>query len=345
MSFNQDSIFGSALRSLCNALCVVLGVFIAFIFIGLFISFLSPQESLPQKSELTISADADGHRQILPQNTPVVLRINLDGVIGMNDLTAESFQNMLYDSQEAPLQNRVKALFLYVNTPGGTADDAAAMYHALLAYKKQNNIPVYAFVQGLCASGGMYVCAAADKIYATDTSVIGSIGVLSGPMFNVSDLMAKAGVQSLTVTAGKDKDMLNPFRPWKTNEDASLACITKDLYEQFVTVVTEGRPNLDRKKLIEDYGAHVFLANKAQELGYIDVASANYALAMKDLITHSEIKDQTYQVITLSTPSSFLSQLTQSKFSLFSGKIEHTIQLGPYMDSSLSGKLLYLYQP
>ena len=67
--------------------------------------------------------------------------------------------------------------------PGGAADDSVGIYRALCEYKKKYNVPIYAFVDGLCASGGMYIACAADKIYATPSSVIGSVGVIMGPLF------------------------------------------------------------------------------------------------------------------------------------------------------------------
>ncbi len=346
MAPDRESILTSTFRSLCNALGVVLGAFLALMLVIFTIVAFSPSENLPEKSELTLAPDAEGKRVLLPSSSPAILRINLQGVIGLDALTTENFQNLLSDSLESPLgSTRIKAIFLYVNTPGGTVTDSASMYQALLDYKKKYNVPVYAFVDGLCASGGMYICSAADKIYASDSSLIGSVGVRMGPSFNFSDLMTKVGVQAITITQGKDKDSLNPFRPWKPDEDASFTEITKELYEQFVNIVISGRPNLNREKLTQEYGAQVFLAPTAQKFGYIDVAGADYALAMKDLVAASSIGENPYQVITLSRPENFFSQLTQSKFALLTGKVEHIIHLGPYMSTELSGQLLYLYQP
>ncbi len=345
MTFNRESVFLSALRSFCNALGVVLGIFIAFILVMFSINMLSQPEILPEKSEMTIAPDATGSKKLLASTTPVILRINIQGVIGLDGLTSQNIQNILYDSREDHLgNNRVHAVFLYIDTPGGTATDGAGIYQALLDYKKTYNIPMYAFVDGMCASAGMYIASAADKIYATSASVVGSVGVLLGPCFNFTDLMTKVGVKSITLTQGKDKDELSPFRPWKEDEAASLVSVTKELYDQFVDAVVAGRPSLDKEKLVHEYGAHVFLAPTAQKLGYIDVAGSDYTQAMKDLSIAANLKE-TYQVIQMSRPESFFSQLAQNKFSLLSGKINHVVQMGPYMNSELSGKLLYLYQP
>ena len=213
-------------------------------------------------------------------------------------------------------------------------------------YKKTYNVPIYAFVDGLCASGGMYICSAADKIYATSPSIIGSVGVILGPSFNFSEAMEKIGVQACTITQGKDKDMLNPFRPWVPGEQQSLMDITHSLYMQFVDIVVSGRKELDKDKLINEYGAQVYVADQAHEYGYIDVPDTSYSVALKDLVTTAGIAEpQAYQVVQLEMPSSLLQSLIQSKSALFTGKLTHVFQIAPGMSSELSGKFLYLYQP
>lgn len=344
MALERESIISSALRTLCNCLGAALGIFIALFLIVCAMGVLSEPEVTPAKSDISLAPDAAGSRKMLSANAPVILRMNLQGVIGLEKLTSEQFQGLLYDSKDGVLKGgRVKAIFLNVDTPGGAATDSATIYQALMNYKKASNVPIYAFVDGFCASGGMYICSAADKIYATNSSVIGSIGVVLGPNFNFSDLMGKIGVSSLTITQGKDKDFLNPFRPWVPGEDSSLVTITKELYEEFVNVVTLGRPNLSKEKLINEYGAHIFLAPTAEKLGYIDVSNATYSQAMQACAAAANLQEGEYQVIELSSPNSVFSDLMQNKLGIFSGKIEHSLSTSPY--SELSGKMLYLYVP
>src|SRR6267154_729814 len=158
----------------------------------------------------------------------------------------------------------------------------------------------------------MYIASATDKILASPSSVIGSIGVILGPTFNFSGLMDKYGVQALTITQGKDKDMLNPFRPWQPGEDASLRNITLNLYDRFVSIVTTARPNLDRDKLINEYGAQVFVAENAQMLGYIDNGNADYDTAISELAKAAKIpENDMYQVLTIEPMHPFLSDLAQ----------------------------------
>lgn len=347
MNFTRESIFVSATRSFCNSFAVVIGVFIAGIVVLMGIMMLSGPDMVPSKSEISLAPDANGNRDLLAETAPAVLRIDIHGVIGEGKLTAENIENILLDSRTDFLHNnRVKAVFLHMDTPGGTVTDADAIYRLLMDYKQKYNVPIYAFVDGLCASGGMYVCSAADKIYATPSSIIGSIGVILGPIFNFSQAMDKIGMQARTLTEGKDKDMLNPFRPWVPGEDQSLVNVTHSLYMQFVDIVVSARKGLNKDRLINEFGAQIFIAEEAQSYGYIEVANSSYNTALKDLAAAANIPEsQNYQVVQLETPVSILSHIVQGKSSLITGRLTHVFQIGPHMSSELSGKFLYLYQP
>ncbi|MES2344410.1 MAG: S49 family peptidase [Chlamydiota bacterium] len=346
MHFAKESVFFSALRTFCTAFGALIGAACAILVVVLGLSLFSGPSILPpEQLEISIAADADGNRKLLPMTTPVILRIDLHGVIGEGKLTSESIEKVLYGSREDFLgNNRVKAILLHIDTPGGIASDADGIDRLLMNYKKKYNIPIYAFVDGICASGGMYIAAAADKIYATGDSIIGAIGVIMGPAFNFSEVMKKVGVESLTLTEGKDKDMLNPFRPWKPGEDASLRTIMDQLYARFVDVIITSRPQIGREKLINEYGAHVFSAVDAQKIGYIDVADSEYSDALTALCHTAGISaDAPYQVVSLKTETSFVSSLIENRFNPIPGKITHVFQIGPNLNTEMSGKFLYLY--
>ncbi len=347
MHFARESIIVSSVRSFCTSFAAIVGILIGVILIFIGVSMFSTPDIYPPQCKLLIEPDANGNRSLLPHTAPVILKFNFRGEIGVKDLTFDNFKNLLMDSREGMFaHDRVKGILLHINTPGGAADYSAWIYEALLAYKKKYKVPVYAFVEGMCASGGMYIACAADKIYATHNSIVGSVGVLLGPTFNFSGLMERYGVQSLTMTEGKDKDMLNPYRPWIPGEDASIRAINADFYQTFVDVVVAARPNLDRNKLINEYGAQVYVAKQALDYGYVDNAEATYDSVIKDLLAAASISADThYQVISMETASSFLQDLVQNKSGLLSGKITHSFPVAPNLNSDLSGRFLYLYQP
>jgi protease IV len=336
MNVPKESMIAGAARVFLKAVGVVFGIALGVALVMVvFAIFVTPQY-LPPKAEPLIMPDAQGERMV-SDSAPAVLRIDFHGVIGMGDLTSSKIESLLIDSRSDFLKGeRVKAVLLHINTPGGAADDADGIYRALMNYKTKYKIPIYAYVEGLCASGGMYIASAADKIYATPSSVIGSVGVIMGPAFNFSDAMTKIGVSALTLTQGKDKDALNPFRPWKPDEDATLQAVMAALYHRFVAIVAAARPQLTVEKLVNDYGAHVYIAAEAEQLGYIDVAGSDYASALTGLTEQAEMKGE-YQVVQLIPPHPFLSGLTET---LFPQKFLQCVGM-----SELSGKFLYLYEP
>ena len=163
-----------------------------------------------------------------------------------------------------------------------------------------------------------------------------------GPNFNVADAMTKYGVSALTLTEGKDKDALNPYRPWKPDEDASLKDIMAALYDQFLTIVADARPNLSKEALINTYGAHVFIAQQAAQYGYIDEWDVNYSKTVTHLAQAAQIGGkEEYQVIQLTPPRPFFSDLAQSFTPI---KVLNSF-FGKGDTSELNGKFLYYYQP
>ncbi|WP_420421844.1 S49 family peptidase [Simkania sp.] len=345
MNVTRESIFISALRTFCNSLSGMFGILIGLIIIGVIFVFASKPAMVSDKTTMIIAADADGNRSLLPESSPAILRINIHGEIGTRDLNAKLLQTQLLDSREGALKhNRVKAILLHINSPGGTVDDANNMYMSLVEYKQKYKVPIYAYVDGMCASGAMYIACSADKILSNPTGIIGSVGVIMGPNFNVSGLMEKYGVSQVTLTEGKDKDMLSPYRPWKPGEDDSLKAILTYDYERFTNIVSKNRPKINKQKLINEYGAQVFDPIKAQELGYVDDGNSSYNSALSELVNQAKI-DSSYQVVELKVPHPILSDLIEGQSPLFSGKIKHEIQLSPAFKSEWMNRPLYLYSP
>ena len=320
----REKIFKSAFRTFLKTLFGFLGFFIACIFFMASSTIFSPSTLIEEKTTAVILPDAEGKRDLLPATTPVILQIPIHGIVGSKELSTESISDILNDSQTGLLaNNRVKGILLHFNTPGGTVVDSDNISQMINAYKKRYNVPVYGFVDGLCASGGMYIASSADKMFAGPASLIGSIGVIIGPFFNFVDLMNKVGVNSKTITAGLNKDMLSPFRPWKEGEDAAIQGVTNFFYQHFVDVVTKARPQIDKSKLISEYGANIFDCVKAQNIGYIDEAMTTRDEALLELVKAANIgENQKYQVMALNPKHPWISDVISSKSPLVTGKIE-----------------------
>ncbi len=348
MEISKESIFISSIRTFFHTLLGTIGIFLALIPIIIFSSIFSSSDKMAnQKNIINILPDLNGNDSFVSPSAPVVLQINIEGVIGMDDMNGKVIKSQLIESRKGLLKkDRVKAILLNLNTPGGGVNDSDIIYRSLLEYKAKFKVPIYAYVNGLCASGGMYIASAADKIYSSPVGIIGSVGVIAGQFFNFTELMKKIGVESRIVSEGKNKDMMSPFRQWKEGEDTSFKNLAVYIYERFVNIVTTARPNLSKEKLINEYGAAVFDPIKAKEYGYIDEANMSYEDTLAALLKAANIDpEKSYQVIEMQSKHRWLFDLFSGKSPIFSGKIKHVLNINGEESSQLKDSLLYLYQP
>jgi protease IV len=293
-------------------------------------------------TECTVLANADWKQTTLSKTAPTIVQVNIKGVIGMDELVFDDIRTQFIDTVDGQIKiGQVKGIILCLDTPGGTVSDSDAIYRLVKQYKERYKVPVWAFVDGMCASGGMYIASSADKVFATPASLVGHVGVLMGPMINVSELMNNLGVKSKTLTAGKDKDALNPFRPWQPGEEAPFQAICDYYYTRFITIVSTSRPKLTKESLIEQ-GAHVYPAPEAEALGYIDEQVDNIDTLVRRF-TKELACEKEYQLVTMKTEN-WLEDLFKGNLALFNGKVEHTIKIGT-LPANFSGKMLYLYCP
>ncbi len=344
----RDSILLSALRAFFIALFSMTGLILGIIPAILVFSLFSSSTDIEPETNFDVELlpNADGVRKSLSKSTPVILNIDIKGSIGLTDLSLHTINDLLVESREGALKNnRVKALLLNIESPGGTVTDSDGIYRAIKAYKEQYKVPVYAFVDGMCASGAMYIASAADKVYATEASIIGSVGVLSPSFLNLSQLIDKIGVKALTLTAGKGKDEMNPLRPWVPGEQDSLQTIINSYYTMFVDIVVAARPELDKKKLVDEYGAHIFSADVAAKHGFIDGSGQSRNDVLKLLLKQLDIKDDQYLVVRMKSKNWWKTFFSESSMSLlFKGKVKHEIEIAGELPAELQGQFLYLYR-
>jgi protease-4 len=322
-----------AIKSFLQGFFLTFGILIAIVLGFVTISTLfKPQTT---KTTVTILPDLEGNTKILSKKYPAILQINITGIIGEN-IKTKDIENILLATKP---KERIKAILLYVNTPGGGVNDSDGIYRMLKEYKeKYNKIPIYAYVDGLCASGGFYISAASDKIYASPVSIIGSVGVILGPFFNIFDTLNKLGIKSKTLTYGKDKDTLNPLRPWKENEDKNLQKLGNYFYERFVNIIVRSR-KLSKEKLINEYGANIFDGPTAKKIGYIDYSDKNYTDALKDLLKAAKIDAKTpYQVINIQMKKRWGLEILKEK------SLETKLKK-LYPCFNVKDNFLYLYMP
>ncbi len=338
---SSDSFFKDVFRSFFKTFVKVIAFVIALFVIVVGLSTLSSGGGRYTTTEMLPNHNWKIHS--FSTETPTIVQIPIQGTIGLNRVTTkEQLQHVICDLIELDLKpGMLKAILLNINSPGGTAEDSDAMMRMLMEFKQKMKIPVYAYVDGLCASGGLMVSLAADKVIASSPSLIGSVGVILSPAFNFSQTMEKVGIQAVTIHAGKGKDELDPFRPWTPDEAAPIQAITNGLYDRFLSLVTTHRPRLTEEDL-RDMGAKVVLAKEALDLGFIDEINDSYPNALEQMASSLDIVNN-YQIIELK-PTISLSELFSSDTSvIMRGVMHHHLRVPGDIDPELQNKVLYLY--
>jgi protease-4 len=168
----------------------------------------------------------------------------------------------------------VRAIVLRVNSPGGSALASDLMSREVFETRGQK--PIVVSMGDMAASGGYFIAAAADRIVAAPATLTGSIGVIMH-LANYQGLMGKVGVQSVTIKAGRLKDIASPDRPMTAEERQLLQGIVDDTYDQFLTAVAEGRKmtKAQVKPLAEGRiytGRQAYKVKLVDELGNAEVA-------------------------------------------------------------------------
>ena len=171
--------------------------------------------------------------------------------------------------KKAGEDDRVRALVLRIDSPGGGVTASDQIYSEIVRWKKEKGIPVVAALGDLAASGGYYVACAADRIVAYPTTVTGSIGVIMMGL-NLEGLLAKIGVKNQTFKAGEYKDMLSPLRGATPEERRIIQTILDSMKARFITVVRESRPRLDQSRFAEVTDGRILTATQAREAGLVD---------------------------------------------------------------------------
>ena len=165
--------------------------------------------------------------------------VQLNGLIGPG--TYASAERINAALRAAFKDSSTKGVVLQINSPGGSPVQAQNIYDEIRRLrKKYPHIPLYAVVEDICASGGYYVAAAADRIYVTRSSIVGSIGVRMDS-FGVTGLMQKLGVERRLLTAGKNKGFLDPFLPEDPKQKADAQAMLDQIHQQFIDDVRQGR--------------------------------------------------------------------------------------------------------
>ncbi|MCU7921973.1 MAG: S49 family peptidase [Candidatus Thiodiazotropha sp. (ex Dulcina madagascariensis)] len=188
---------------------------------------------------------------------------------------------------------KTKGVILRMNTPGGSPVQSRYINREIMRLKeKYPKIPVYAVVADICASGGYYIAAAADKIYADEGSIVGSIGVLING-FGFVEGMEELGIERRLLTAGDNKGILDPFSPLDEGDKVHIQRMLDQLHEQFIETVKQGRGDrLKTDQHPELFSGLFWSGEEAREMGLIDEFGSSSFVA-REVIGAEEIVDFT----------------------------------------------------
>ena len=214
----------------------------------------------------------------------VVPHVKLNGIIGN---VGKFRQGLDFAGQEEIIKKafsikKAPAVAISINSPGGSPVQSHLIHDFIKYQAKKNKKKVIIFAEDVAASGGYLIACAGDEIYANQSSIVGSIGVIYSS-FGFKDLIQKIGVQRRVYTAGKNKSTLDPFMEEKQEDIERLKNIQLDLHKDFIDLVEKSRSiKLKKNTGIELFSGEFWSGRKAKELGLIDgIGTADQILREK----------------------------------------------------------------
>lgn len=217
--------------------------------------------------------------------------IDLKGEIG-NELDDQV--EMLRTGMETVYNNpNAKAIIIRANSPGGSPVVSNIAFNEIRRMKSEHkDIPVYVVAEDMCASGCYYIAAAADKIYADPSSVVGSIGVIGGG-FDATGLMDKIGIKRRLKIAGSNKGMGDPFSPETPAQTQIWEKMLTDIHKEFIKSVKLGRgKRLKDQQYSDVFSGRIYTGSEAKEVGLIDDFGSVYSVA-RDVVKAPELVNYT----------------------------------------------------
>jgi protease IV len=199
--------------------------------------------------------------------------VHIDGVIQSDPsggLFAAGYDHELLLDQldHAAEDPDVHGVVLRVNTPGGGVVESDEIHDKVVQIQEDYRKPVFVSMGSMAASGGYYVSAPAEQIYANPQTITGSLGVIMQSI-NVSELAEELGIESNVIKSGQYKDIMSSTREMTDDEREILQDLVDDAYEQFVNVIENGR-EFDRDDVYELADGRIYTGSQAMEAGLID---------------------------------------------------------------------------
>jgi len=269
---------GAALGLMAGAVVLsIIGGLFAMISLGMLLGSVTKNGASTSLERVWGTQGASGHLRAI-RITGTIMTDAADGAM----LAAGTYGYEVADQLDSLKKEEAGAVVLLVNTPGGTITGSKAIADAVTRYRERTGQPVLVHVEGSSTSGGVYSTTTANEIIADHGSMIGSIGVILGPIRRYNGVVANGstllqqgvtttgGINQEYITAGEGKDALgNPYRDLTEQERQRLQAMVDSDYEGFVAEVVAGR-KIDAQRIRNELGAGIFSAQQAVEIGLAD---------------------------------------------------------------------------
>lgn len=246
-------------------------IFFRFIWMGYFLLLLLIMLNVGGNRDSASGGPTSEHIAVVP----------IQGLISADsDANAD---DIIHSLEKAFKNPNAKAVFLDINSGGGSPVQSGEIYRAVMRLKSEHKLPVYAVIADAGASGAYFIAASADEIYADPASIVGSIGVIS-QNFGYRELLGKLGLDPRTFTAGEHKNFLAGDQPLKPEEVAHMQGLLDNIHQQFIKAVRDGRGSR-LKETPEMFSGLFWTGEQALPLGLID------ALGDKNTLRDAKYKD------------------------------------------------------
>jgi protease IV len=326
-----------------------LGIAAALFFVSVMINFLSAfafKGVETDISELIAATEIPFTEEVIQEGNEMkkIVVLDVNGVIQDTNDAESLFQAAGYNHQGFMKRldfikedNSVKGIILKVNSPGGGVVESAEIHNKLLEIQKETKKPVYVSMGSMAASGGYYISAGAKKIFASEETMTGSLGVIMQGI-NYEGLAEKYGVDFVTIKSGQYKDIMSPTRQMTEEERQILQKMIDNSYEGFVKVIAEGRKmTTDQVKKIAD--GRIYDGRQAKELNLID-GFGYLEDVIEQMMEQEKLKDA--KVVRYTEQIGFGS-LLNLKVQKFIGADSEMAGLMDILSRPNSPRLMYLY--
>ena len=290
------------------------------------------------------ASDSGFYEEVIEGDDPtnVIAVLDVEGTIQDTGeaslLSSETYnhRDFMDKLQMAEENDNIKGIILRVNSPGGGVVESAETYDKILDIKKVKK-PVYVSMGSMAASGGYYISAPADKIFASPETMTGSLGVIMQG-YNYEKLAEKYGVEFETIKSGTYKDIMSPTREMTDDERKILKNMIDNSYDQFVKIIADGR-GMSEKEVRKIADGRIYDGRQAKEVHLIDDFGH-----LDDVIAtmKKDIDQKDAQVIRYTGEAGFGSLFSMGAQKILGNDVE-TAVLTKILSSSNSPRLMYLY--